>query len=249
VWVARSATPDPTPLAAVATGPRSTRPGGFPVTEPAHHPSSDPPSSDPPPPTFDPLPAAHPATPSDPSTRAEARRRYWLVQLFLAVAIGAVGGWLGYKATMHADERTRVATSGLIALAVLGPLLILPMLGTGAIAAHHGKLGSAMASIVGVVLLNLCLLFPLVVLTYYVNQLTFAWPGGARTWETIRDTLKPMPYPLATWRIDTVLLIMLGLLLVPVSLGRWRLGRLEGLGLTFIYAAYLIVSTIVTVRM
>jgi hypothetical protein len=243
VWVGRSTTPDPMPLAAIASGPSASRPGGFPVTGPAGswaaiaHPSVSVLIADPPP----------VAAPVAPPTRP--LRRYWLAQLLLAVAIGAVGGWLGYKATIHADERTRVATSGLISLAVLSPLLILPMLGTGAVAAHHGKLGAAMASIVALVLLNLCLLVPLVVAAHYVNQLTLAWPGGARTWEAMAENLKPMPYPLPAWRIDTVLLIVLGLLLIPVSLGRWRLGRIEGLGLTFVYAAYLIVSTILTVRM
>jgi Ca2+/Na+ antiporter len=243
VWVSRSTTADPLPLAAVAHGKRANRPGGFPVQELSS--AAEPGHLEP---TSVAVPDDH-SVASGATDSTDVRRRYWFAQLLLAVAIGGVGGWLGFKATMHADERTRVATSGLIALAVLSPLLILPMLGTGAIAAHHGKLGAAMATIVGVVLLNLCLLVPLVIMTHYVNQLTLSWPGGERTWEAIRDNLKPMPYPLAAWRIDTVLLIVLGLMLVPVSLGRWRLGRLEGLGLTFVYAAYLIVSTIITVRM
>jgi Ca2+/Na+ antiporter len=163
--------------------------------------------------------------------------------------LGIVGGWLGHKATVTADDQTRVATGGLIALAVLSPLLVLPMLGTGAIAAHHGKLNAALGSVVGVVLLNLCLLVPLVVAAHYVNQLTVSWPGGDRTWEAIRQNLRPLPYPLAVWRVDTVLLIVLGLLLVPVSLGRWSLTRLEGLALAFVYAAYLVVSTILAVRL
>ena len=178
-----------------------------------------------------------------------ARQRYAGVQLVLAIALGLVGGWLGYKATLTADDQTRVATSGLISLAVLSPLLVLPMLGTGAIAAHHGKLHAALATVVGVILLNLCLLVPLVIAAHYVNQLTVSWPGGERTWEAIVESVKPLRYPLAVWRVDTVLLIVLGLLLIPVSLGRWRLQRVEGLGLTFVYAAYLIVSTILAVRL
>src|SRR5688572_4197667 len=46
-----------------------------------------------------------------------------LVQLLIAILLGAAGAWLGYQAVMAADMRTRVATSGLIAAAVLAPLL------------------------------------------------------------------------------------------------------------------------------
>ena len=60
--------------------------------------------------------------------------------------------------------------------------------------------------------------------------------------------LRPMPFPLAVWRVDTVLLIVLGLMLVPVSLGRWTLRKVEGLVLTCLYAAYLIMSTAIAIK-
>jgi hypothetical protein len=41
------------------------------------------------------------------------------------------------------------------------------------------------------------------------------------------------------WRIDTVVLIVVGVLLLPVSIGKWRLGREEGMVLLAGYFFYL----------
>lgn len=52
--------------------------------------------------------------------------------------------------------------------------------------------------------------------------------------------VSPMTYPMVTWRVDTVLLVLLGFLLLPISLGRWRLGRVEGMALIALYAIYVL---------
>jgi Ca2+/Na+ antiporter len=50
-------------------------------------------------------------------------------------------------------------------------------------------------------------------------------------------------FPIAVWRIDTVLLILLGLVLLPVSLNLWEMRRTEGMLLIVIYACYLVGTT------
>jgi hypothetical protein len=50
---------------------------------------------------------------------------------------------------------------------------------------------------------------------------------------------QPMPYPMTVWRIDTVLVLVLGFALIPISLGRWSLGRAEAGGLIAGYVLYL----------
>jgi Ca2+/Na+ antiporter len=201
-----------------------------------------------------------PNTPPSPAqtTKIPPTNRGWrAAQLLLAIAVAAAGGWLAYRATIVADARTRIATSGLIAACVISPLLVLPMLGTGAIAAHHGRLSSASAGIVGVVLLNLCALLPLVILTHYARQVVLDWDkiqpvlDSAATTEPAETIykLRAMPFPLAVWRIDTVLLLVFGLLLIPVSLGRVTLRKAEGLALTIIYAVYLLISTALAIRL
>ena len=203
---------------------------------------------------------ASPATTPPQSEGPPRIARVWrVIQFVLALALSIAGGWLAYRATTVADDRTRVATGGLIAAAVVSPLLVLPMLGTGAIAAHHGRLSSALAGIVGVVLLNLCALLPLVILVAYARQVVLDWdkfqPAVAATTaattepaETL-DQLRPIPFPLAVWRVDTALLIVFGLLLIPISLGRLTLRKAEGLALAALYAIYLIISTALAIRL
>ena len=54
---------------------------------------------------------------------------------------------------------------------------------------------------------------------------------------------------LPTWRVDSVVLVVLAFVLLPVSLGRWELGRWEGAGLILGYAMYLILEAAVTIRL
>ena len=186
---------------------------------------------------------------------ARERRIWRLMQLLLAIALAAVGGWLAYRATTIADDHTRVATSGLIAAAVVSPLLVLPILGTGGIAAHHGRLQSATAGVVGLVLLNLCALLPLVIFTHYARQVVLDWdkiqPAVAATTEPVEGAyvFRAVPFPLAVWRVDTALLIVFGLLLIPISLGRLTLRKPEGLALAVVYAVYLVISTALAIRL
>jgi hypothetical protein len=184
-----------------------------------------------------------------PIARSAHRRRIRPIQLVLAIALGGVGAWLALQAILVADAKTRVATSGLIAAAVMSPLLVLPMLGAGAIAVQNGRMSSVIASLVGVALLNVCCLLPLIVVCDYAHSAYVAWHGGMHDWRTLLAQLKPTAYPLAVWRVDTILLVVLGLLLVPVSLGRWTLKKAEGLCLALGYVAYLLVSAALAVRL
>jgi Ca2+/Na+ antiporter len=55
-------------------------------------------------------------------------------------------------------------------------------------------------------------------------------------------------FPMASWRVDTVLILVMGTLLSPIAFGRWRLARLEGVILIIVYAAYLVSSAVLSVR-
>lgn len=170
-------------------------------------------------------------------------------QFILAIVIAGLGAYLGIQAIVAADARTRISTGGLVAAAVMSPLLVLPLLGTGAAAAQNGHMPSAMSTIVAVVLLNLCCLLPVVVVCNYVHDAVVAWRAGSHAPLELLDALRPVPFPLAVWRVDCVLLIVLGLFLVPVSLGRWTLKKGEGAALALVYTAYLFVSAAVVLRL
>lgn len=56
-------------------------------------------------------------------------------------------------------------------------------------------------------------------------------------------TPPPVIMPLATWRIDAVLLVVVAVLLLPIGFGRFKIGRAEGAWLIVLYLAYAAVST------
>jgi hypothetical protein len=190
---------------------------------------------------------AAPDEDSSPAQMTEAKAgRY--VQLLMAIAIAGIGAWVALRGGRLADDRTRIATAGLIATAVIAPLLTLPLLGATAFAAQQGRIGSAMSTIVALVLLNLCLLVPLVIVTAYLRSLIITVHGGARDFDTIVGQLRAVHMPIAVWRVDTVLIMIGGLLLVPVSLSRWTLHKSEGVAMTLAYIAYVIVSAAIAIR-
>ena len=98
--------------------------------------------------------------------------------------------------------------------------------------AERGRAWEASASHVGVALLNLCLGLPIVILAWYL--LVLIRPG------TDGENLIPrvLSYPLGVWRVDSVILVVIGMMLIPVSLGRWVIGRNEGIALVLGYVIY-----------
>ena len=182
-----------------------------------------------------------------------ARRPSWLraAEVLLAVALAAVGGWAAVVGTTRAAAATRVFSDGLVTVAVVAPLATLPMLNPGPAEQARAHTASMASTLVAVALLNLCALLPLLALFWHIKT-GVGGSGTASSWfpfSAIIEKGQPLPYPLATWRVDAVVLVVLGLALLPVSLGRWELGRWEGAGLILGYAMYLILEAAVTVRL
>jgi Ca2+/Na+ antiporter len=126
-------------------------------------------------------------------------------------------------------DEIAILTPGLVAATTLAPLVVLPMIGSGTNLSRQGATPAAAGALVGVVLLNLCLLLPALIIACYAGQ------RGLGEEHQIRG----LGFPMAVWRVDTVLLVVLCLFLVPVSMNRWKLGQAEGLLLVAGYAAYL----------
>jgi Ca2+/Na+ antiporter len=173
------------------------------------------------------------------------------VQGVLAVALAAAGGWAMVKGAVTADAHSQLLRAGILAAGVLSPLLILPTLATGTDLAQRNRSAEACGTLVGVALLNLCALVPAAVLVWYLRPgSTALGTGGAPVpaWLRLFREGQPMPFPLTLWRIDVVVLVVLGFALIPVSLGRWAIGRLESSGLVLAYAAYLAAAAWVNVH-
>jgi len=202
----------------------------------------------------------------DASLFAEGRSRLSMgrrAQLALATALALIGGVLAVYGAVRMSDETGIMSTGLIASAALGPLLVLPMIGSASVLASHGQTQTAVGASVIIVLLNLCCLLPLVIAGWHARQHYFpplATPAQAiappATTQSAEDDpmaeVEPLPeddmppvlgFPIAVWRIDTVLLILLGLMLLPVSLNLWEMRRMEGMLLIVIYACYLVGTT------
>lgn len=176
-----------------------------------------------------------------------------IAQAVLAVGVAAAAARAAVDGAVVGDNTSRVFRAALLAAGVLSPLLTLPMLATGTDLAQRDRSAEASGAFAGVALLNLFALLPAVILVWYVRTFAAAGPwrppvaprsaGGFRIlWLHLSSLYargQPMPLPVSVWRVDVVLLAVLGLLLVPVALGRWVIGRLEATGLVLAYAAYL----------
>ncbi|MGB7159271.1 MAG: hypothetical protein WBD40_14475, partial [Tepidisphaeraceae bacterium] len=212
--------------------------------------------------------------PPEASRRLSTERK---LQLALAVVLGAVGAVAAVYGAVRMSAETKIMSTGLIASAALGPLLILPMIGSASVLASHGHAQTAVGASVMIVFLNLCLLLPVAVTVWHVRQMfvvppvveavtpttksTTTAPMAPTTTTTttqaiddesfvdeeaafsVDDMPKVFTFPIATWRIDTVLLILLGLMILPVALNLWEIRRSEGLLLIVVYACYLVATT------
>jgi hypothetical protein len=191
---------------------------------------------------------------------AAARRRARPILLLLAIVLAGVGAWAASRGAVDLGKGERAVTLGTVAATMIGPLLILPMLGTGATLANRGKGGVAVTSHVGVVLLNLCLWLPVVIggtywqdahaltapvaATQAASQPTTNPAAASQPSDEDTKTLLPQPtlvFPIVVWRVDTIVLLVLGLILLPAAIGRWTLGRRDGTIMLVVYVAYLMV--------
>ena len=184
---------------------------------------------------------------------AAGERPRWLtpVELVLAVALAAVGGWAAVMVAERAAASVPLVSTRLVAVVVLTPMLALPMLTSvpaDRAAAHTASMSS---TLVALALLNLCGLLPLLTIAWHVKGVVAAagqnaYAAGGAAAAAAHPA--PMPFPLTTWRVDAVVLTVLGFAMIPVALGRWELRRWEAIGLVAGYALYLAVSAAVSVR-
>jgi Ca2+/Na+ antiporter len=54
-------------------------------------------------------------------------------------------------------------------------------------------------------------------------------------------------FPMATWRVDAVVLMILAAAVLPAAAGRWRPGRGDGAMLLVIYIGYVLASIVISV--
>jgi Ca2+/Na+ antiporter len=177
------------------------------------------------------------------------------IEMLLAIGIAAVAGAAGVRAATEISAELGLVSGSFVAAMMLSPAMVLPLIGSGMSAAKLGSYPAAVTSSVGIVLLNLCLGLPIVVLLW---QSAPTWEKHVRSIVTVASSeapatgpsaadapaSPPLRFPLTVWRVDSVLLIVLGLVLLPLSVGRWLPGRFEGILMILGYIIYMGLATI-----
>jgi hypothetical protein len=230
--------------------------------------------------------------PFDRSAEKRAGIGVWWAAAELVLAGGLVvsGAWAAAKGAVVFSSGTEGDIRHLVVVMVLSPLLVAPMMFWGSTMAGLNRGAMAMSSVIGVVLLNLCLLLPMAALIWYpvsagiLRPVTVGWlpeppvavVAHGQTWDpdqapttmsstapgtmpsaegspTTRSTAESdsvppagataIVFPMSVWRVDTILLVVLGVMLLPWGLGGWTPGRIEGTVLVLAYLAYAVVQT------
>jgi hypothetical protein len=194
--------------------------------------------------------------------RAGGRRG---VEVLLAIVLAVLAGWGGVRAARDISDALGLSTRLPITAWLAAPALTLPMIGSGMLLARRGGIESVVSTSVNLVVLNLCVAVPLLVVvwtyapharhvaavlptassivpdTELLTQSGSAAPATGPTMgpATSVDSSPALPYPISLWRVDTVLLILIGLFLLPAAFARWSLRRGDGVFLVAVYLAYM----------
>lgn len=185
--------------------------------------------------------------PLQPQPLASSRRTAWVI---LSVIMAVVGAAIAVRGAVAMSRPLAWPSANVIIVVILGPLLTVPMLFGAAELARQKQAAVATTTSVGLVLLNLCLLLPAVVLLRYpISALHRDPTAPLRLRMDPLGGVTPMVFSLVTWRVDNVVLVLLGFILLPPALGRWRLGRSEGITLLGLYVAYVLMEIVADTRM
>ena len=168
-----------------------------------------------------------------------------IVLLAGAVVVSAAAAMAALAVVGAAVRRTGYATEALLSSLLLSAMLVLPTVGVVALRVRQNRAGQALAAVQGYALLMLGVALPLAMLTWHAGQFAQSLqPPAVADASQIAElagvaTLpRTLSIPLRVWRLDAMLLLLLGVLGLPAALGRWRPGRIEGYGLILLYAAY-----------
>jgi hypothetical protein len=165
-----------------------------------------------------------------------------------AVFFLPVGLWLLVIASTVFRHASGSAASTPVVVLLIAPACLLALLGllTAEARQHAPETPQETASGLAIVCLGLGV--PLVAIVgrawpIAVNAVSGSIPRLSSLAATQPADFPHVAMPLATWRVDTVLLVVVSVMLLPIGTGRFRLGRSEGVALILLYLAYAAVAT------
>jgi hypothetical protein len=160
----------------------------------------------------------------------------------VAIAVGLLV--LGSVATLMSV--LRLGSTVPISVTTPAVVLMLVVAALGLLATESQATGGAPAldTVVGYVTTALGLALPITILASvghaYVAESVVAPTTQATTAPVLSPAVLLMPVP--TWRIDTLVLLVTSLYLIPASYGRARLGRVDGYFLVTVGVAFVIAT-------
>jgi Ca2+/Na+ antiporter len=179
----------------------------------------------------------------------ENSREFRAVDVGLCVLIGVIGAIAADIGAQRFSRDFPAIPDITIVVAILSPILVLPMLTGGAALAKKNRPSEAVTTAIAVVLLNICLLLPVAGLLWYLAQ-----GVSGNSFHTIHLEMSairnamPLPFGWVTWRVDSVVLVVLSFALLPAAMGRWKLGISEGMALIAVYGVYVLMEAAASLR-
>jgi Ca2+/Na+ antiporter len=185
----------------------------------------------------------------EPSSPRRPQSGFKRAMALAAIAIACIGAHFAVSGAIAANSSPRFGSTATLAATVLSALLVLPTLGTASAVAQRGNPGLAVSALVGTVLLNLCLLLPIAILLWYPLSTTPARLANFRDFKLPWESTHALPYDVMAWRIETVIVVVLGFGLIPASMGRLKIGRLESVLLVTGYGVYVVLMAVFGLQM
>jgi Ca2+/Na+ antiporter len=182
--------------------------------------------------------APHPGDRPDETAATNTHSKLVFLQAFAALALAIVGAFGMVQGASGLSLQSPAFRPGVSAVLALGPAIVLPMIPLLATLAERGRRDEATSAIISFALINLCLVLPLIVIVHHFLPTSIA--------ATQPSAPENLPFPILVWRLDTLLVSTVGLLLLPTAIGRWTLSRGEGLGLVGVYVLYLFLTLLVS---
>jgi hypothetical protein len=172
-----------------------------------------------------------------------------VVEIILGLAMAVIGAFAATRGAVSLAKLDGGYPAGVLAATLLSIVLAMPMVSTGIPLAIRGEGWASITAQVGVVFLNLGVLLPAAVLFCNLNKLIQRfYPVSTPATSASQPVAIPFIQTLFPWRIHSVILVLLALLLIPISAGRIKLDKRLGTYLIFGYAAYLLVTLIISTR-
>ena len=162
------------------------------------------------------------------SVEPEIARPLRAVQIGLAVLLATAAALLVSVGSSQIDSRIGRDSLAIAATLLAAPMIALPVVGLITAQAAEGRRNECIAALASAASILLGLILPLTALVAIVRQASF----------------DGVPVPLRLWRVDSVVLAVAAVLLLPTALRRWKPAGWEGLGLIGLFVAYLVVSVL-----